>query len=101
VHLIVPVELNEYYYVQVYNTKIPFFIFYCYERRLTQISILEHLIVPVESNEYYYLSVMCRLQHIEMKYRLHVCCSIEESVSCLEQRPSTEITPPNINVVTQ
>ena len=54
-----------------------------------------------ESNEYYYISLMCRLQHIEMKFTLHVCCSIEETVSCLEQRPITEITPPNINVVTQ
>ena len=52
-----------------------------------------------ESNEYYYyyyISFMCRLQHIEMKCRTHVCCSIEETVSCLEQRPSTEIAPPNI-----
>ena len=55
-----------------------------------------------ESNEYYYyISLMCRLQHIEMKCRLHVCCSIEETVSGLEQRPSTEIATPNINVVTQ
>ena len=70
-----------------------------------------HLIVPVESNEYYYakksvyhpldVSLMCSLQHIEMKYRLHVCWLIEETVSCLEQRPSTESAPPIINVVTQ
>ena len=53
-----------------------------------------------ESNEYY-ISLLCRLQHIEIKCRLHVCCSIEETVSCLEQRLITEITPPNINVVTQ
>jgi len=44
---------------------------------------------------------MCLLQHIEMKCRLQVCCCIEETVPCLEQRPSTEIAPPNINVVTQ
>jgi len=47
------------------------------------------------------VSLMCRLQHTEMKYRLHVCWSIEERVPCLEQRSSTEIAPPNINVVTQ
>ena len=74
------------------------FTFYCYERRHTQISILVHVIVPVSQMN---IIIMCRLQHIEMKFTLHVCCSIEETVSCLEQRPITEITRPNINVVTQ
>jgi len=79
-----------------HSYKVKYFIvtFYCYERRHTQTSILVRVIVPVSQ-------MMCRLQHIEMKFTLHVCCSIEETVSCLEQRPITEITPPHINVVTQ
>jgi len=43
-----------YIFTQLYSF---FYIFYGYERNLTQISILVHLTAPVEANEYYYVQV--------------------------------------------